>query len=371
MTDPRQTKLADLIINYSTKMKPGENILIEAFDTRHGLVTELVRAAHAAGARPFVSLRSTELIGELIRSAGPEQMATWAEYDRERMMKMQAYVGLRGSENVSELADVPTDNMKQYMKLYQQPVHLETRLIRTRWVVLRYPSPSMAQLANMSTSRFEDFYYRVCTLDYKKMSKAMQPLHDLMVKTDRVHLKGPGTDLKFSIKGIGAVKCDGQINIPDGECYTAPIKESVEGTISYNTPSVYQGATYDNIRFRFEKGKIIKAESSDNLRMNEVLDSDPGARYIGEFSLGFNPYITVPMKDTLFDEKIAGSLHFTPGNAYETADNGNRSGVHWDIVLIQTPEHGGGEVWFDDKLIRKDGTFVIPELAGLNPENLG
>lgn len=371
MTDPRQTKLADIIINYSTKMKAGENILIEAFDTQQGLVTELVRAAHAAGARPFVSLRSMQMLGELIRSATPEQLTTWAEYDRARMLKMQAYVGLRGSENISELADVPTDNMKQYMKLYQQPVHLETRVTKTRWVVLRYPSPSMAQLANMSTARFEDFYYQVCTLDYKKMSRAMQPLHDLMTKTDRVHIKGPGTDLKFSIKGIGAVKCDGQINIPDGECYTAPIKESVEGTISYNTPSVYQGGTYDNIRFRFEKGKIIKAESSDNARMNEILDSDAGARYIGEFSLGFNPYITVPMKDTLFDEKIAGSLHLTPGNAYETADNGNRSGVHWDIVLIQTPQHGGGEVWFDDKLIRKDGTFMIPELAGLNPENLG
>lgn len=370
MPDPRQTQLAEMIIQYSTKMKPGEHILIEAFDLQSGLVTELVKAAHKAGACPHVGLRSNALVAELIRSATPEQLKTWAEYDVARMSRMQAYVGIRAAENVSEMADVPTDKMKQYMTLYQQPVHLEQRVKKTRWVVLRYPGPSMAQLANMGTAAFEDFYYRVCTLDYKKMSTAMQPLSDLMNRTDRVHIKSPGTDLKFSIKGIGSVMCDGQINIPDGECYSAPIRESVEGVLSYNTPSVYQGATYEDIKFTFEKGRIVKAESSDTERMNAVLDSDPGARYIGEFSLGFNPHILTPMKDTLFDEKIAGSLHFTPGNAYETADNGNRSAVHWDIVLIQRPEYGGGEVWFDDRMIRKDGRFVVPELEGLNPERL-
>jgi aminopeptidase len=286
------------------------------------------------------------------------------------MSKMQAYVSVRASANASELADVPSDKMKQFAKLYQEPVHFQQRVPKTRWVVMRYPNPSMAQMAGMSTSRFEDFYYDVCTLDYEKMSRAMEPLKKLMDATDKVHIKGPGTDLRFSIKGIGSVKCDGRINIPDGECYSAPVKETVEGTIAYNTPSLYQGATYENIRFTFEKGRIVKAESSDTARMNKVLDSDPGARYVGEFSLGFNPYIHVPMKDTLFDEKIAGSLHLTPGNAYETADNGNRSGVHWDIVLIQTPAHGGGEIWFDGRLIRKDGTFVVPELEGLNPGNL-
>jgi len=370
MFDPRQKKLADLIINYSTRMQKGENILIEAFDVYGGLVTELVRAAHAAGARPFVSVRSNELIGEMIKSATPEQLNLWAEVDRNRMSKMHAYVGLRAAHNASELADVPSDKMQQYMQLYQQPVHLDQRVRFTRWVVLRYPTASMAQMANMSTDSFEQFYYDVCTLDYRKMSDAMQPLKDLMDRTDKVHVKSPGTDLRFSIKGIGSVKCDGRINIPDGECYSAPVKETVEGTIAYNTPSLYQGATYENIRFTFEKGRIVKAESSDTARMNKVLDTDPGARYVGEFSLGFNPYIHVPMKDTLFDEKIAGSLHLTPGNAYETADNGNRSGVHWDIVLIQTPAHGGGEIWFDGRLIRKDGLFVVPELEGLNPQNL-
>jgi len=260
--------------------------------------------------------------------------------------------------------------MALYNRRYMEPVHMQQRVRHTKWVVTRYPSPSMAQLAGMSTGAFEDFFYRVCTLDYRKMDRAMEPLRKLMNRTDRVHLKGPGTDLKFSIKGIPALKCSGRINLPDGEMYTAPVRDSVEGTLSYNTPSLYQGSTFENIKFTFRKGKIVKAESSDTAGMNRILDTDPGARYIGEFALGFNPFITSVMKDTLFDEKIAGSLHFTPGNCYDAAPNGNKSAIHWDIVLIQTKKCGGGEIWFDRTLIRKDGRFLPKELRGLNPENL-
>jgi aminopeptidase len=192
-----------------------------------------------------------------------------------------------------------------------------------------------------------------------------------MDKTDKVRIVSPNTDLRFSIKGIGAVKCDGKFNIPDGEVFTAPIKDSVNGTIKYNAISQYMGHTFTDVELSFRDGKIVDAESSGNSnKLNEILDTDNGARYIGEFAIGFNPYILDPMNDILFDEKIAGSLHFTPGQAYEDADNWNRSSIHWDLVLIQRPEYGGGEIWFDDRLIRKDGIFVIPELEALNPENL-
>jgi aminopeptidase len=302
--------------------------------------------------------------------ATPEQWQMMAKYEADRMRDMDAYIGVRAGENASELSDVPPEKNDIYQKHWQKPVHTEIRVNETRWVVLRWPNPAMAQLAAMSTEAFEDYYFDVCTLDYERMDKNMDPLKARMERTDRVKIVGPGTELEFSIKGIPAIKCAGNLNIPDGECYTAPVRESVNGVLSYNTPSVYQGFTYENIRFEFQNGKIVKATANDSGRLNAVLDTDEGARYIGEFSLGFNPYILKPMKDTLFDEKIAGSFHFTPGNAYKDADNGNRSAIHWDLVQIQRPDYGGGEIYFDGELIRKDGLFMVDELKGLNPDAL-
>ena len=281
---------------------------------------------------------------------------------------MSAYIAVRAGNNTSELSDVPPKQLNMYSRL-TRPV-LDRRVNETKWVVLRYPNPSMAQLAGSSLERFEDFYFDVCTLDYGKMSKAMDSLVALMEKTDKVEIKGPGTDLTFSIKGIPAIKCDGKCNIPDGEVYTAPVRESMNGIISYNTPSEEQGFTFENIVFEIKDGRIVKATSNDDTRINQLLDTDEGARYFGEFAIGVNPYILEPMKDTLFDEKIAGSFHLTPGAAYEDAFNGNKSAVHWDLVMIQRPEYGGGEIYFDGRLIRKDGIFTLPELSCLNPENL-
>ncbi|GAX91300.1 aminopeptidase [Effusibacillus lacus] len=370
MLDPRLSKLADVLVNYSTRVQKGENVLIEAFGIDPALVKELVKAVHKAGGNPFVNLRDQSVIRQLVLEGTEEQMRTWAEFDRFQMEKMQAYIGIRGGYNISEMSDVPDDKMRLYSSLYNHVVHSSTRVKKTRWVVLRYPNPSMAQLANMSTEAFENFYFDVCTMDYAKMSKAMDPLKELMDKTDRVKITGPGTELTFSIKGIGSVKCDGGLNIPDGEVYSAPVRNSVNGVISFNTPTPYQGFTFENVRLEFKDGKIVNATANDTERINKILDTDEGARYIGEFAIGFNPYIREPMKDILFDEKIDGSFHFTPGQCYDDAFNGNQSAIHWDMVMIQRPEYGGGEIWFDDRLIRKDGRFVIPELEGLNPENL-
>lgn len=370
MLDPRLTKLADVLVNYSTKVQKGENVLIEAFGIDTPLVNELVKAVHKAGGNPFVNLRDHSVIRQMVMEGTEEQLRNWANFDKYQMDMMQCYIGVRGGSNISEMSDVPDDKMRLYSSLYNHVVHSETRVKHTRWVVLRYPSSSMAQLANMSTEAFENFYFDVCTFDYSKMSKAMDPLKELMDKTDRVRLVAPGTDLSFSIKGIGGVKCDGELNIPDGEVYTAPVRDSVNGVISFNAPTPYQGFTFENVRLEFKDGKIVNATANDTERINKILDTDEGARYIGEFAIGFNPYILEPMKDILFDEKIAGSFHFTPGQCYDDAYNGNKSAIHWDMVLIQRPEYGGGEIWFDDQLIRKDGIFVLPELEGLNPEKL-
>ena len=371
MLDPRYTKLARLLINYSCDVKPGDFVLIEAIDIPHDFTKELVKVCGAAGGRPRVLRNSPENRRALMRAGQEEQWETIAHVEKEQMQRMQCYIGLRGNPNVSETSDVPADKQKLYELTIWNKVHRDIRINKTRWVVLRWPSPSMAQMAEMSTEAFEDFYFDVCTLDYAKMSRAMTPLQDLMQKTDKVRLKGPrDTDLTFSIKGIPAKKCDGNRNIPDGEVFTAPVKTSVNGIIHYNCPTLYRGVTHNDVRLVFKDGKIVEATSSDSKQLNEVFDTDEGSRYVGEFAIGFNPHVTKPMKDILFDEKIAGSIHFTPGNCYEETDNGNRSAIHWDLVLRQDPAVGGGEVYFDGKLIRKDGRFILKELEGLNPENL-
>lgn len=370
MKDPRIDKLAEVLVQHSTRLKKGENVLIEVFDVPETVAVALIRQAVAVGAVPFVTVKQNSILRELYTRAGDHGLRIAGELEARRMEQMDAYIAIRGSNNVSELSDVPDEGMKRYQKFWWQPVHMDIRVPKTKWVVLRWPNASMAQLSKRSTEAFEDFYFDVCTLDYAKMSVAMDALKSRMEQTDKVHLKGPGTDLRFSIKNIGAVKCDGSHNIPDGEVYSAPVLESVEGVISYNTTSVYLGTTFQGIRFEFEKGKIVKAESNNTERLNKILDTDEGARYVGEFAIGVNPFIMEPMQDTLFDEKIAGSFHFTPGAAYDETDNGNRSQVHWDLVNIQRPEYGGGEIYFDGALIRKDGLFVTDDLKGLNPENL-
>ena len=371
MRDPRLTRLAKILIHHSTRLKAGEKILIEAFDIPTPFVTALVEEAAAAGGIPITSLKSAEVQRALLTHGGEGSAKLAGECELFRMKQVQCYIGVRGSHNVSELSDVSAERMKAYAHFWGNPVHMDQRVKRTRWVVLRFPTSSMAQQANMSTEAFEDFYFRVCDIDYGRMSKSMDPLIERMQKADRVRITGRGTDLRFSIKGIPAVKCDGERNIPDGECYTAPVRDSVEGKITYNAPTLYEGVTYNDVSLEFQKGRIVRASAAENSdRLNKVFDTDEGARYVGEFSFGFHPHILKPMKDPLFDEKIAGSIHFTPGNAYELADNGNRSAIHWDMVHIQRPEFGGGEIWFDDELIRKDGRFVPSYLDGLNPESL-
>ena len=368
MTDPRFKKLAGLLTEYSTTLKKGDRVLLDLMDVPDEFSAALIRAARAAGATPLVEVRHTRVSREILRATNEKHAALVRDIEMFRMKKVQAYIAIRGSHNASETSDVLSDLMALYSKALR-PV-LNYRVNKTRWCVLRWPTPSMAQAANMSTEAFEDFYFEVCTMDYRKMAKAMLPLQKRMLKADRVHLKAPGTDLTFSIKGIGAQPCVGLRNIPDGEVFSCPVKNSVNGVIQFNTPTIYSGTRFENVRLEFKNGKIIKATSSNTKRLNEILDTDAGARHVGEFSLGFNPYIQSPMCDILFDEKIAGSLHFTPGQAYEVCDNGNRSAVHWDMVLIQRKEWGGGEVWFDGGLIRKDGRFVPKDLKPLNPENL-
>jgi aminopeptidase len=368
MHDPRFDKLAKLLVGYSTKLQKGDRVLIDAFDIPAEMTVALVRATREAGAHPYVQIHHARISRELAISASEEQLEFSAGHELARMKKMQAYIAFRGGHNITEMSDVPVEQMKLIAKK-MKPV-LDWRVKKTRWCVLRWPTASMAQLAGMSTEAFEDFFFRVCTLDYQKMVPGMKALKELMDRTDRVEIKGPGTDLRFSIKSIPAIICGGTHNIPDGEVFTAPVKNSVQGEISFNAGTIYQGTAFDNVRLEFKDGKIVGATANNTEKLNKVLDSDPGARFIGEFSLAFNPHILHPMRDILFDEKISGSFHFTPGQCYEETENGNRSQVHWDMVNIQRPDYGGGTIHFDGKLVREDGRFVPKQLQSLNPDRL-
>ncbi len=366
--DPRYTQLADVLCGFSTTLKKGENVLIDAFDVPDDFVVELIRAARRRGATPMVNVQRARIGRELVMHGTREQFKLGADLEMSRMKKMHAYIAVRGSDNIFEGSDIPAEQAKLNAAV-ARPV-LDRRVNHTKWVVLRWPTSAMAQQARMSTEGFADFYFRVCTLDYSRMVPGMEALRKAMDATDEVRITGPGTDLRFSIRGIPAVPCGGGHNIPDGEVFTAPVRDSVEGVLQYNCPTIYQGVSFDQIRLVFRKGRVVEATSSNTKRLNEILDTDAGARFIGEFAIAFNPHILHPMQDILFDEKIAGSFHFTPGQCYERTENGNRSAIHWDMVCVQRPEYGGGEIWFDGKLIRKDGMFVPKALQKLNPDYL-
>ncbi|TWT46905.1 aminopeptidase [Botrimarina hoheduenensis] len=366
MHDPRIDRLATVLLDHSCELKQGETLLIEAIDLPEpDLVCALVEGAAARGVTPLVETKNQRVQRSLLANATETSMKLSGVLERNRMEQVQAYIGIRGAANASQLKGVPADRMDLYQEHWLRHVN-EYRVPKTKWVVLRYPTDSFAQAADMPTHEFEDFFFDVCTADYAAMRVAQAPLVARMQAAEQVRITAPGTELEFSIKGIPVIPCSGERNIPDGEVFTAPVRDSINGTIRFNTPSRYQGVVHNDICFTFKNGQIIEATSTETERLTTLLDSDEGARYCGEWSLGTNNRVRHPMLDTLFDEKIGGSFHLTPGNAYEEADNGNRSRIHWDLVLIQRADYGGGEIYFDGELLRKDGRFVPSDLQGLN-----
>ncbi|WP_077325592.1 aminopeptidase [Virgibacillus siamensis] len=369
MKEENLRKAAKLLINHSLGLKKEEKVLIAAYAGAKDLAITLVEEAYRVGAYPYVELNDNEVMKALIENATVEQISTMNDWHMQRYRDIDAVIAIEGEDNDAEFSDIPPEQLGSLMEALKPSNNYMTNNLR--WVLFKHPTPANAQKAGKSTKGFESYLFDVTTnVDYQKMAEKMTPLVKLMEETDRVKIVSPGTNLSFSIKDIPAVPCAGHRNVPDGEIYTAPVRDSVNGKISYNTPCPYFGTTYKDVTLTFENGKIVEATSDQPDKIKQIFDTDEGALYIGEFAIGLNPKITKPMGDILFDEKIAGSIHFTPGKAYDNANNGNESQIHWDMVLIQTPEYGGGEIYFDDVLIRKDGRFVLPELEGLNPENL-
>lgn len=369
MKDIRLEAIAKQVCDYSFELKKGEKVVIYGAPQTMPLIKALMEAIYVRGAYPIVQTVDPEVSKLKLMHDSKEMMEIDVAMQDQLTKHADCYIRIGYSDNDFENSEVPASQTSQYLEL-MRPV-TNWRVNNTRWMVMRYPSPANAQSARMPFEKYEDLVFNATSFDYSTMKKAMQHLKDVMDKTDKVRITGPNTDLTFSIKDIPAIVCAGEMNLPDGEVYTSPVKDSVNGVLTYNTTSLYNGTLYENVSFTFENGKIVKASAlQGNDKINDLLNTDEGARYIGEFAIGVNPMISNAVGNILFDEKIHGSFHFTPGQAYEDADNGNRSGVHWDLVCIQRPECGGGEMYFDDVLVRKDGRFVIPELECLNPENL-
>ena len=370
MKDPRTERLARLLVEHSCALGPGEKVVVEAIGAPVEPVVEIVRAAKARGASAIVWLKDDRIIREIAAGAEEADVRFMADTELHALRQAQAMISLRAVHNAHEYGDVPKECFARVLEGYVGPVHLDYRNRHLRWIALRWPTAAQAQRAGMSTEAFEDFFFDVCLVDYGRMEREMDPLLRLLRETDRVRVKGPGeTDLRFSIKGIGARASAGRHNLPDGEVFTAPVRDSVEGRIAFNVRSTFYGTTFPEVRLAFRGGRIVEAQAGrETARLEAILDQDEGGRFLGEFALGVNPAIRRPIDDLLFDEKMTGSLHVAAGNAYDVCDNGNRSAIHWDLVLMQTPEMGGGDLFFDDRLVRKDGRFVLPGLEGLNPE---
>ena len=358
--------LADTLVNYSLKVKENDRVLIQTY-SEHAkeLVKFVIDKIVEQRGIPFVKYIDQELEAYLMQKTEDRRVPWIVKQGEYEVENFDCFLSIRYTNNDYVNKLVPDEVIKKIGSAKEEVDDI--RINHRRWVLLNYPSHLDAYKARMTNEEFYQYALDVMIVDYASMWDRLQPLKELMERTDMVHIVGPNTDISFSIKGIPVVPCCGESNIPDGEIFTAPIRDSVNGQITYNTPSPYQGNVFHNVSLIFEKGKIIEAScNEDNQLLNKIFDTDLGARYIGEFSLGLNPKILHPMGDILYDEKIIGSIHFTPGRCYEDADNGNHSSIHWDMVLVQRSEYGGGQIYFDDVLVRDNGLFVLPELKHLN-----
>lgn len=364
-------QLAKNIVNHAIDVKENDKVLISAEEMSCvPLIKEILKEIYFNKGIPVVKFTNFEISALLLENMTEENAYFLSQINMADVKKFDCFINIRCSQNDYEEKNVSSNNLKMLGKYLEKSNDI--KINKKRWVLLNYPSILDSYKAKMKYSDFYNYAIDIMSYDYKLMNNDIYPLKELMENTDKVRITGLNTDLTFSIKGMPIIPCTGEKNIPDGEIYTSPIKDSVEGYITYNTPSPYQGNVYNNVRLEFKNGKIINCSCSnekDNSKLQEIFNTDEGARYIGEFSIGINPLIMHPMGDILFDEKIIGSIHFTPGRAYKDSYNGNDSSIHWDMVLIQRNEYGGGNIYFDDKLVRENGIFVLPELKKLNKKD--
>lgn len=367
MQDPRIGKLARLLVNYSIRLKPGENVYLLT-DSELGLplAREVYKEIIIKGGHPYPHLVLDPNVGMgamdpiFMRYAIADQLSHLSDIALREMQEMDAYIRIGAPENTKDLAGIDPERIVARERA-TQPI-LDERL-RKRWVVTRYPTPALAQEAGMSISDYEDFLYGACLVNYRRMKREQGVIKERFDNGRLVRIVAPGTDLTFSISGRRGIMCYGLRNVPDGEVYYAPVEDSMNGVVSFPYPTIVDGQEVDGVVLEFENGRVVKASASKNEKLLIAkLDTDKGARVVGEFGIGTNYGITRYTKNTLFDEKIGGTIHLALGNAYEGSapkDVRNKSAIHWDMVVDLREFTGGGKIYLDRRIVQRNGVFRI------------
>lgn len=367
MADIRIEKLAELLVNYSVAVRPNDKVAIMAPEIAAPLTKAIYAKVLQAGGHPLVVPRSMDTLELLYRYGTPEQLAYVHESQRLIVEKYDVRIVIIGEENTKVLSRVDPDKMVIYDKARTELTNIMMRRSASgelRWVLAPYPTNAYAQDADMSLGDYEDFLYKACMPDlsdpigyWQKIAAEQDRIVQWLKNRKTVHIIGPETDLKLSVAGRTFINCAGKFNVPDGEVFTGPVEDSAEGCVYFSYPAIESGREVAGIRLWFSRGKVVKATAEKNEEfLLRTLDTDAGARYLGEFAIGTNEGITQFTREILFDEKIGGSFHLALGAGYPETGSRNESAIHWDMVCDL---RSGGEIRVDGELMYQNGKFVI------------
>ena len=366
MTDPRHQKLAKVLIHYSLALKPGDKLLIGCPSFAEPLIQELYREALRAGAyvRPRIRLEGLQEI--FFKEASDEQLTAIPEIEKLEHEFYNVELSIWGSQNTKNLSGIDpkriAKNREAHSEFFKRDLYRMAKG-ELRWCGTMFPTHAHAQDAGMSLSDYEDFVYNAGLLNeddpvagWRKVHAQQQRVVDFLDQRDEIHIIAPGTDITYKVGGRKWINCAGTENFPDGEVFSGPIEHSVNGTVHFNYPAIYDGNEVEDVRLTFRDGKVIESSASKGLHfLNAMLDTDAGARFLGEVAFGLNYNIKQFSKDTLFDEKIGGTMHMALGASLPESGGVNESGLHWDMVC----DLRAGKVYADGNLCYESGKFII------------
>jgi len=355
--DPRTRKLAQLAVRYSVAVKPGETVIISGGAEAMPFITELYKEVILQKAHPIVQISQPNVSDFFYKYATKAQIEKFPQYFMDTVKQAQAYIRINTTENTKQLTSANSKKITARQKIMRPIVdYIVNQRDKIRRVTIAYPCPALAQEAEMSLNEYENFVYSSCLQDWKKIAKHMDKVLKKFQKAKSVHLIGENVDLKFQIHGDNAVADNGEENMPGGEIFMAPLRESLNGWIKFEYPAIEAGKEVTDIELKLENGKVTEAKASKNQDfLQEMINTDENSSYIGEFGIGMNPKINKFTKNLLLDEKIGGTIHLALGMAYKENGGGNDSAIHWDIVK----DMHKAKIILDNKIVQENGIWKI------------